>query len=241
MIKAIIFDLDGTLCETLVDIRTAINAMLTRLGYRTRTRADLLRFINNGARELVRRSLPKDVHKVEFIVDSALGIYETEYAKCHCDKVKAFDGIMSALAELKGKGYKLAVLSNKQHQFVKNIIDKEFGKGVFNVVMGHSSYPTKPDPTSALAIAKQLGAKPERCVFVGDSDVDMQTAKNAGMLSVGCEWGYRDREVLEEAGATKIATSPEELVSTVEDLERTLEAAKIAVRLAKRKKAPRPE
>ncbi|MBR2296509.1 MAG: HAD hydrolase-like protein, partial [Clostridia bacterium] len=93
MIKTIIFDLDGTLCDTIEDIRTAINAMLTKLGYKTRSRAEVLKAINNGARELIRRSLPRDVQKVEFIVDSALEVYANEYAKCYCQKTKAFEGI----------------------------------------------------------------------------------------------------------------------------------------------------
>lgn len=236
MIKAIIFDLDGTLCDTMNDLRTAMNAMLTRLGYKTRSRNDLIKFINNGAREFVRRSLPKDVQRVEFIVDSALGVYETEYAKCYCEKTKAYDGIKPLIADLKSRGYKIAVLSNKQDAFVKDIIDKVFGKGVFNVVMGQSSMPTKPDPTSTLFIAKQLGAKPDKCVFIGDSDVDMTTAKNAQMRSIGCAWGYREAQILEEAGATRIATEPEQISQFLDEFEAELEKEKEEARLAKRKR-----
>ena len=93
MLKTIIFDLDGTLCDTIDDLRTAINGMLVKLGYKTRTRQEVVKSINNGARELVRRSLPKEVQKVEFIVDSALEVYAAEYAKCYCQKTKAFEGI----------------------------------------------------------------------------------------------------------------------------------------------------
>ena len=236
MIKAIIFDLDGTLCDTLPDIRTAINAMLTRLGYKTRSRADLLRFINNGARELVRRSLPKEVQRVEFIIDSALASYEAEYAKCYCDKTKAYDGIKAMLMELKGRGYKLAVLSNKQDKFVKEIIDNVFGKGLFNIAQGQSNLPAKPNPESALSIAKALGARPDKCLFIGDSDVDMQTAKNAGMLSVGCAWGYREEQVLLEAGAGRIAENPDMLVGTIDEIEAELERARLEAKLAKKKK-----
>ncbi len=236
MIKAIIFDLDGTLCDTMNDLRTAMNAMLVKLGYKTRSRSDLIKFINNGAREFVRRSLPKDVQKVEFIVDSALGVYETEYAKCYCEKTKAFDGIKPLIADLKSQGYKIAVLSNKQNDFVKNIIEKVFGKGVFNVVMGQSNMPTKPDPTSALYVAKQLGAKADKCVFVGDSDVDMLTAKNAQMKSIGCAWGYRDKEVLVEAGATKIAENPEQISEFIAEFEEQLEKEKQEAKLAKKNK-----
>ncbi|MBQ7411684.1 MAG: HAD family hydrolase [Clostridia bacterium] len=236
MIKAVIFDLDGTLCDTMGDLRTAINAMLTRLGYKTRTRTELIKFINNGARELVRRSLPKDVQRVEFIVDSAIGVYEGEYARCYCDKTKPYDGVRAMLEELRSREYKLAVLSNKQHLFVKNIIESLFGKGVFTFIQGHAEFPTKPDPASALFVAKQLGTKPDRCIFVGDSDVDIKTAQNAGMKSIGCAWGYRGLEVLTEAGADKIASSPEDVVALVEEIDATLEQEKLEARLAKKNK-----
>ena len=236
MIKAIIFDLDGTLCDTVNDIRTAINLALVRLGYRARSRTDIVKAMNNGAKELVRRSLPKDVQAVEFIVDSALGLYEGEYAKCYSDKTKEYDGTRAMLDELKSKDFKIAVLSNKQNMFVKGIIEKVFGKGMFSFVMGQSELPVKPDPASALFVAKQLGVKPERCIFVGDSDVDMKTAQNAGMKSIGCAWGYRELEVLTGAGADKIATSPDEVVSLVEDIDAELEKIKLEAKLAKKNK-----
>ncbi len=217
MIKTIIFDLDGTLCDTIEDIRTAINAMLTKLGYKTRSRAEVLKAINNGARELIRRSLPRDVQKVEFIVDSALEVYANEYAKCYCQKTKAFEGIKALLMELKGQGYKLAVLSNKQDEFVKDMVGKIFGKGLFNVAMGQKDLPTKPNPTSAIAIARSLGTRPDRCVIIGDSDVDVMTAINAQMHIIGVSWGYRDEALLKDAGALNIAHSPEEILTILDE------------------------
>jgi phosphoglycolate phosphatase len=218
MIKAIIFDLDGTLADTMPDLQTAMNNMLVRLGYRTRTRTELISAINKGAREFVRRSLPKDVSDVEFILDSALETYTDEYSRCYCDNTAAFTGIEAVLMELKSQGIKLAVLSNKQDKFVKDIISKLFDKKLFSCVMGQGSYPTKPNPASALAIAKELGVKPYRTLFVGDSDVDMQTAKNAGMRSMGVSWGYREAEVLREAGATYIVRDPQAIPVIVANL-----------------------
>ena len=218
MVKAIIFDLDGTLCDTMDDLRTAMNAMLVRLGYKTRTRSDLIKFINNGAREFVRRSRPKEVQRVDFIVDSALEVYGTEYAKCYCNKTKAYDGIKSMLMELKSRGIKLAVLSNKQDEFVKNIINTIFGKGFFTVVAGQSNLPPKPNPASALNVARQLGTRPNRCVFVGDSDVDVATAINAEMQLIGVDWGYRGEEVLREAGALNIAKTPDDIIRFVDEM-----------------------
>lgn len=236
MLKTIIFDLDGTLCDTIDDLRTAINGMLVKLGYKTRTRQEVVKSINNGARELVRRSLPKEVQKVEFIVDSALEVYAAEYAKCYCQKTKAFEGIKALVMELKSRGYKLAVLTNKQDAFAKTIIDTVFEKGTFNMVVGHGSYPTKPDPTSTLAIVKALGSKTNLSLFVGDSDVDIKTAQNAQIESIGVCWGYREREILEEIGADHIVEKPSEILDVVDELEARLQAEKDAKKIRRSKK-----
>ncbi len=236
MVKTILFDLDGTLCDTMDDLRTAMNAMLTRLGYKTRTRSELIKFINNGAKEFVRRSLPKEVQKVDFIVDSALEVYGSEYAKCYCQRTKAYEGIKALLMELKGRGYRLAVLTNKQDEFAKTIINTVFDKGLIDMVVGQGAYPTKPDPTSALAIAKALGAKPNKCIMVGDSDVDVKTAKNAQMISVGVCWGYREREVLEGEDADYIVERPEDIIAIVDALEAKYQAEKDAKKIKKSKK-----
>ena len=209
---AVVLDLDGTLAYTMDDITTAVNNMLTRLGYKTRTKAEVLKFINNGARELVRRSLPKSVQDRELIVDTALDTYEEEYAKCYLEKTYAYEGVTEALLELKKEAtVSFAVLSNKQDKFAKDIINKIFPEKLFKVVMGQAGMPTKPDPTSILYILKRLGVKPERAFMVGDSDIDVQTAINAGITPIGVEWGYRDSLLLRKTGAEYIAESPEHL------------------------------
>ena len=218
MIKAIIFDLDGTLADTMPDLQTAMNGMLTRLGYKTRTRADLLKAINNGAREFVRRSLPRDVQNVDFILQSAIETYEEEYSLCYTQKTAPYEDIEALLMNLRTMGIKISVLSNKQDIFVKDIIGKLFDKKLFSCVQGQAKMPTKPNPTSALMIAKSMGVKPSRCLFIGDSDVDIQTAKNAGMRSVGVCWGYRERKVLEDAGADFIAKEPNDICDIVNSL-----------------------
>ena len=215
MINGIIFDLDGTLADTIQDLRTAANSMLTKLGYPTRSVADVIKFINNGARELIRRCLPKEVQNVDFILESAIRTYEEEYAKCYCDKTQAFSGVESMLMELKGMGYKIGVLSNKQDNFVKDIIYKLFDRKIFSVVMGQSSLPPKPNPASALLAAKVMGVKPQKCIYIGDSDVDIKTAFNAGMKQISVSWGYRDEEFLKKSGASHIAKTPDEVVEMV--------------------------
>ncbi len=218
MIKGIIFDLDGTLADTMGDLQTAMNSMLSFLGYSERSRTDLVQAINNGAREFVRRSLPKDVQNVDFILSSAIKQYEKEYSKCYLEKTAPYDGIEAMLMDLKAKGIKLAVLSNKQDKFVKDIVYKLFDKKTFTVVEGHDKLPTKPNPTSTLAIAKSMGVKPTECLFVGDSDVDIKTAQNAGMRSVGVCWGYRGQEVLENADATFVIKKPGDVCEIVDHL-----------------------
>ena len=215
MIKGIIFDLDGTLADTIKDLRTAVNAMLTKLGYPNRSLSDVTKFINNGAKELIRRSLPRDVQNVEFILESAIRIYEEEYAKCYCEKTQAFGGVDSMLMDLKGMGYKIGVLSNKQDNFVKDIIYKLFDRKIFSVVMGQSSLPPKPNPASALLVAKTMGVKSQKCIYIGDSDVDIKTAFNAGMKQISVSWGYRDEEFLKKSGASHIAKTPDEVVEMV--------------------------
>ncbi|MBO5287422.1 MAG: HAD family hydrolase [Clostridia bacterium] len=212
MAYAVIFDLDGTLADTMNDLKTGMNGMLTKLGYKNRTKAELLRFINNGSREFVRRSLPKGVQGEDFIIDSALEVYNQEYAKCYCEKTEAFNGIVEMLEELSKEGFKIGVLSNKQDRFVKDIIAKLFNIKLFGCVMGHSTLPPKPNPASALAVAKKLGVKPSKCIFVGDSDVDMKTAINSGMKSIGVSWGYRNVTELKEAGAMYIAGEAGDIV-----------------------------
>ncbi|MBQ8545685.1 MAG: HAD family hydrolase [Clostridia bacterium] len=223
----IIFDLDGTLAYTLEDIATAVNNTLSKLGYKTRTKAEVLQFVNNGARELIRRALPKTVQDIEFIVDSALDVYGEEYSKCYLEKTQAYEGIAEVLTEQKKNGVKLAVLSNKQDEFVKNIIYSLFGKKLFTVVQGQAGMPTKPDPASALFICKQMGVKPSNCIFVGDSDVDIKTAQNAQMTSIGVAWGYREREVLEKAQANFIVETPADLYNILnEQISKIKQAAK---------------
>ena len=211
--NVVVFDLDGTLADTMDDLHTAISGMLTRLGYKTRTKEELLGFINNGAREFVRRSLPEDVQNSELIVDTAVSVYDEEYEKCFAEKTHLYDGMYEALTQLKEEtNCKFAVLSNKQDRFVKHIIAKLFPEKFFAIVQGQiQGVPTKPDPTSLLSICHLLRAKPENCTLVGDSDVDMKTANNAEVKGIGVSWGYRNSKILKEAGASVIAESPEQL------------------------------
>lgn len=218
MIKAVIFDLDGTLADTILDLQTAINCMLIRLGYKTKTKVDVLGAINNGSRELVRRLLPKEVQDVDFILESALEIYKDEYSRCYNDKTIAFEGVSSLLSALRAKDIKLGVITNKPEKFAIDIVEGLFGEKAFYNIIGQASLPIKPNPASTLLMLKDMGVKPEQCLFVGDSDVDMQTAKNAGTLSVGVSWGYRNAAFLTDAGANYIIHNPKSLVDIIDKI-----------------------
>ena len=212
MIKAAIFDLDGTLLDTMNDLLTAMNRMLRELNFPERTYDELLCFINRGARMFVGRSLPEGSIKSfdDPLVDRALAVYARHYKECCLDTTHPFEGVPEAVAALRAAGVKVGVLSNKQDAFVKETIAKLY-PGAFDTVNGQLDLPEKPDPAPALAVAAKLGVKPEECAFIGDSDIDIKTGVNSGMLPVGVTWGYRSEECLLEAGAKLIVHRPEDL------------------------------
>lgn len=211
MIRLVIFDLDGTLCDTMDDLMQGMNGMLRELGFPTRTKEELLTFINNGAYRFVQLSLPEAIREDELIMQTALETYNRHYATCYADKTYPYEGMIEALQALKEHGVRLAVLSNKQDRFVKEIIAKLYPEDLFDEVHGQLEYPAKPDPTAALAIAKSLKVPVEECMFCGDSDVDILTAKNAEMVPLGVSWGYRPAEVLRQVGAELIARTPADI------------------------------
>lgn len=216
-IRAFIFDLDGTLCDTLPDLLRAMNAMLSRMGYPERSREELLGFINRGNRYFVWRSLPDGAAASpdDPLVDRAMAINAEEYHKCYVCETCAYEGMTDALRTLKARGMRLGVLTNKRDRFAKLIVEKLF-PDVFDVVRGNiDKMPAKPDPAPALEVAEKLGAAPSKCIFVGDSDIDMLTATNSGMLPVGVLWGYRDRKCLTDAGANILLSRPGELCDII--------------------------
>jgi phosphoglycolate phosphatase len=210
-IKGFIFDLDGTTANTLGDLKTAMNEMLTANGFPERTDTELLGAINYGARRFVQLSLPEKYRdNDDFITERHL-----EYTACYdrhfSDTTYLYPGIADTVAGLKKRGLKIAILSNKQHSHCTAIIDKLFPADTFDMVLGQTELPHKPDPTSAFVIAGRLDLRPSEIVFVGDSNIDMQTATSAGMFPVGVSWGYRQPSVLLEYGAQLIISNADEL------------------------------
>ena len=211
--RAAIFDLDGTLTDTLADLHVSVNEMLEHFGYPTRTLDEVRQFVGNGARKLMIRALPAD--KVDF-VDEALSFYNECYAR-HCtDKVKPYAGIMNLLATLSDKKIPLGICTNKQHFAAVEIAEKILAPVKFAQVSGDEpNQPRKPDPTRPLAVAKSCGVEPEDTAYFGDTAVDMETAHNAGFLAVGVTWGFRPRSELESSGAQIIVDSPSEILERV--------------------------
>ena len=207
----IILDLDGTLADTIHGIRDGVNLALTKYGFPTRSYEEIRRAIGNGARELIRLSVPEAASHDAELVDRVYADYNRLYATT-CSHCRIYDGMDGALTELCRRGYTLAVLSNKQDVYVKSMVAELFGSDRIVLAQGQTDLPRKPDPTVPLMIAEQLGFSPARTAFVGDSEVDVLTGKNAGMLSVACSWGYRDRELLKGSAPDALLDAPAELL-----------------------------
>ena len=211
MIKLVIFDLDGTLADTLDDIGDGVNAMLCDFSFPTLTRKDINANINRGPRELIRLCLPAEMRENEEFISKALEIYKGYYNLCYCNKTALYPGIQEALSSLSDNGVKLAVLSNKQDDAVKVIVSHLLPEIPFEYVLGHAEFPTKPSPDAANYIMTSIGVLPSETAFVGDSHIDMQTAVNCGSHPVGVTWGYRSRDVLIENGARYLIDRPADL------------------------------
>ena len=218
MIKAIIFDLDGTVADTISAIREGVNMTMEQFGYPVHTDADIRRFINHGARELIRQALPAEVSTDPARVDEVLHVYHGMYDQTYTHTNLCYDGMVEAMCVLKEK-YVLAILSNKQDRMVKGLAAQLLPAGTVQIAQGQiEGVPTKPDPTAVWDICARMGIAPEECAFVGDSDVDMRTAINARCLPVGVTWGYRGADVLTEAGAKVLVHTPEELAKFFEKM-----------------------
>ena len=209
-IRGVLFDLDGTLADSLADLANATNAALTQLGCPTHPAESYRYFVGDGARELCARALPPDK---QGLVDETLRRMR-EYYDAHCfDLTKLYPGISELVSALHERRLKMAVLSNKPDVFTKRMIAHDFHPSPCALVRGQlPNGPLKPDPTAALHIAYELGVQPSQWLYLGDTNTDMQTAHGAGMHPVGVLWGFRDRTELVESGAEQILAQPEELL-----------------------------
>jgi len=209
--KGIIFDLDGTLVNSLEDISDAMNTVLKGLNYPTHTYDTYQYFIGSGLRNLVSKALPTS-NNSEDQIEVCFDCMINEYREVCTIKTKPYAGINTLLDDLVSRDIKLAVFSNKADELTKKIAAEIF-PGHFNTAVGLSTEALKkPNPFEALEISKSWNLKPEEILFVGDSDIDMQTAINANMFPVGVSWGYRTEEELITSGAKLVIKNPADLI-----------------------------
>lgn len=216
MYKACIFDLDGTLTDTLESITYSVNRTLEQMGLPEITMEQCRCFVGNGARCLMERTLTACGDEKLERIEESMKIYGDVFSKFCTYHVKPYDGIEKMLEDLKKEGIYLAVLSNKPDGQTQDVIRTFFGDTTFDFVQGQKEgIPRKPDPEVVLSIMKHAGVKCEESIYIGDSDVDMHTGKNAKVKTVGVSWGFRSKNILQETGADVIIDRPEELTEIV--------------------------
>ena len=214
MNKVVIFDLDGTLLDTIKDIAENVNLTLESFGYPTLTEKEIMKYVGNGARKLIERSLKVKLSDRDF--EEVFKYYDALYTSSKSEKTCVFDGLKEVLTELKNRGYKLAILSNKQQAATYNVYLKYLKEYHFDIVLGQrDGVPIKPNPAAVYEMLKELNASPENAYFVGDGETDVMTAINAGINGVAVLWGYRELEQLSAAGATVFASKPSDLISII--------------------------
>ncbi len=216
MTKAIIFDLDGTLLNTITTIKYYCDKALTAHGFNEAGESEYKLFVGNGAKLLVERAMSHTRTWSEDEFNKVFSMYNELYNNDTLYLTEPYAGIVELLKALKSEGYKLAVLSNKPHPATIDVVGKIFGEGAFDLIRGGmDGVPLKPDPTAVFEILNELGIDKSEAVFVGDTKVDIQTGKNADLFSIGVLWGFRDEAELKAAGANAIVSNTEELLSEI--------------------------
>ena len=207
--KAFIFDLDGTLLNTLEDLKNSVNFAMRSMGYPEHTLEQVRMFIGNGIAMLIKRAVPQGTDEID--EKKTLGIF-TEHYNAHLNDCTApYPGVTESLTALKNRGVKIGVVTNKNDDSAKMLIVRYFGNLV-DVTLGHlDGMPSKPNPEALLRVMSDLGVNAEETLYFGDSDVDILTAKNAGVKSVGASWGFRGEDVLLKAGADIILSDPNKI------------------------------
>ena len=218
MYKVGIFDLDGTLADTVESMAYAANRALRRLGLPEQPTEQFKTFAGDGAKELIRRCLRASGDEKCSRFEEMQRLYRAYFGENCMYHVHPYAGIRPLLETMKRQGMKLAVLSNKPHAQAVDVVEKIFGKGCFDYVQGQTEgIPRKPNPVGALHIAEYFGVKRSECLYIGDTNTDMQTGKGAGMFTVGVLWGFRTREELEKNDADWIARHPSEIESLLKE------------------------
>ena len=210
----IIFDLDGTLLNTLEDLYTAFNYAIKNFGYPERTIEEIISFLGNVIKKAIERALPESVSEEE--LQKIISIFKEYYEKNIAVKTNPYDGILPLLKELKNKSCKIAVVSNKYDNAVKELCKKYFGEYI-DIAIGESTeIPKKPNPQGVLKAIKELNSSIESSVYIGDSEVDIQTAKNADLPCISVLWGFKDKDFLVQNGGKYFAKKPKDIIEIIE-------------------------
>ena len=210
MIKLFAFDLDGTLLSTLGDLAASCNYALRANGMPERTLDEVRRFVGNGVKKLMERAIPDGLDNPKF--EKTYADFRQHYMQHNLDTTKPYDGIMELLAELDRQGKKMAVVSNKFYAATQELCRHFFGSLVPVAIGEREDIRNKPAPDTVFEAMRQLGVTADGTVYIGDSDVDIETAKNSGMPCISVLWGFRDREFLLEHGATTLVEKPEDIL-----------------------------
>ena len=210
MKDTVVFDLDGTLLNTLDDLMDSVNFALGKCGFPSRSYEEVRAFVGNGVRLLVERAVPVGTDKKD--ADKVFDIFTAHYDKNMENKTRPYDGVHELLAALKARGIKTAIVSNKYDSAVKQLAEKLFGDMIDEAVGESKTVAKKPAPDGVLAALAKLGSDKSDAVYIGDSDVDAETAKNSGLDFIGVTWGFRDHSLLETFPHIAIVDRPEEIL-----------------------------
>ena len=213
--EAVVFDLDGTLLDTVDDIGDAANRVLSNRGLPTHSMSTYRLFIGEGVRILFTRAIPKERRNPD-LINACIAEFIEDYRYTYNVKTRPYHGVPELLDVLKQRGLKLAILSNKPDPITKDCVAFFLSDWEFHVVLGqHDSIPRKPDPQGALEVSERLGIPPSKCVYLGDTAIDMKTAVSAGMFPVGVLWGFRSFEELKKNGARVVIDEPMQLMDII--------------------------
>lgn len=217
-LTTVIFDLDGTLLYTLEDLTDSLNYAMDKFGFPNRTIDEVRKFVGNGVPKLIERAIPEGKENPDY--EECLSVFKKHYSENMTNKTKPYDGIIPMLKKLRETGYHLAVVSNKFDSAVKGLCQKYFGD-LIDIAIGQrpakdgKKLCTKPAPDSVFEVMKELGVNQEECIYIGDSEVDIQTARNAGIPCISVIWGYKDIDFLYKNGAETIIYTPDELLELI--------------------------
>lgn len=211
MYTAAIFDLDGTLLNTITDLSIACNVALKQFGYPEHTEETYKTYVGNGIYKLIERAVPEEVRKNQDKVLETKAVFDAYYKEHSLDFTKPYEGIVELLQTLKEKGIKCGVVSNKAHEYTKALVKEMFGDLLPYVYGQREGVPTKPNPQGVFDLLEDLKVQKAECIYIGDSNVDILTAQNAGLDSAGVLWGFRTKKELMEAGAVYLVKDTKQL------------------------------